>query len=40
MAKTSGELKKNFIETAKDKTGRSLEQWLALSKGLRYRQKK
>ena len=29
MAKTSGELEKEFIETAKDKTGRSLEQWLA-----------
>ena len=32
MAKTSGELEKEFIETAKDKTGRSLEQWLALVK--------
>src|SRR5436190_22093183 len=29
MAKTSGELEKEFIETAKDKTARSLEQWLA-----------
>jgi len=32
MAKTSGELEKEFIETAKDKTGKSLEQWLALVK--------
>jgi hypothetical protein len=32
MAKTSGELEKEFIETAKNKTGRSLEQWLALVK--------
>ena len=32
MTKTSGELEKEFIETAKDKTGRSLEQWLALVK--------
>src|SRR6478752_5568168 len=32
MAKTSGELEKEFIDTAKDKTGKSLEQWLALVK--------
>jgi hypothetical protein len=32
MAKTSGELEKEFIDTAKDKTGKSLEQWLTLVK--------
>lgn len=32
MAKTSGELEKEFIDTAKEKTGKSLEQWLALAK--------
>jgi predicted transport protein len=30
MAKTSGELEKEFIDTAKEKTGRTLEQWLQL----------
>lgn len=28
MAKTSGELEQEFIQTAKEKTGKSLEQWL------------
>ena len=28
MAKTSGEIEKEFIETAKDKTGKSLQDWL------------
>ena len=28
MAKTSGELEKEFIDTAKEKTGRSLQEWL------------
>lgn len=32
MAKTSGELEKEFIDSAKEKTGRSLEQWLSLVK--------
>ncbi len=30
MAKTSGELEKEFIDTAKEKTGKTLEQWLQL----------
>lgn len=29
MAKTSGELEKEFIDTAKEKTGRSLPEWLS-----------
>lgn len=32
MAKTSGELETEFIETAKEKTGRSLQEWLTLAK--------
>lgn len=32
MAKTSGEFETEFIQTAKEKTGKSLEQWLALVK--------
>ncbi len=28
MAKTSGELEKEFIDTAKEKTGKSLQEWL------------
>lgn len=28
MAKTSGELEKEFIDTAKERTGKSLEEWL------------
>lgn len=29
MAKTSGDFEKEFIETVKEKTGKTLEQWLA-----------
>jgi len=32
MAKTSGEFEQEFIQTAKEKTGRSLEQWLPVVK--------
>lgn len=32
MAKTSGELETEFIETAKDKTGKTLQEWLTLVK--------
>lgn len=32
MAKTSGELETDFIETAKEKTGKSLQEWLTLVK--------
>lgn len=32
MAKTSGEFEKEFIETAKEKTGKTLEQWLPIVK--------
>jgi predicted transport protein len=32
MAKTSGEYELDFIQTAKEKTGKTLEQWLALVK--------
>lgn len=32
MAKTSGELEKEFIDTAKEKTGKSLQEWLGLVK--------
>ena len=32
MAKTSGEFETEFIQTAKEKTGRSLEEWLNLTK--------
>jgi predicted transport protein len=32
MAKTSGELETEFIETAKEKTGKSLQEWLSLVK--------
>ena len=28
MAKTSGEFEQEFIQTAKEKTGRTLDQWL------------
>lgn len=30
MAKTSGELETEFIETAKEKTGKTLQEWLSL----------
>ncbi len=36
MAKTSGEFEQEFIQSAKEKTGRSLEQWLALLKSTGY----
>lgn len=32
MAKTSGELETEFIQTAKDKTGKTLQEWLSLVK--------
>ena len=32
MAKTSGEFEQEFIQTAKDKTGKTLEQWLPVVK--------
>ncbi|MDQ3682814.1 MAG: DUF4287 domain-containing protein [Bacteroidota bacterium] len=32
MAKTSGEFEKEFIQTAKEKTGKSLEEWLSIAK--------
>lgn len=32
MAKTSGDLEKEFIDTAKTQTGKSLQEWLALVK--------
>ena len=32
MAKTSGEFEKEFIQTAKEKTGKSLEEWLSVVK--------
>ena len=32
MAKTSGEIEKEFIDTAKEKTGNSLQDWLKLVK--------
>lgn len=32
MAKTSGEFEKEFIQTAKEKTGKTLEQWLPVVK--------
>lgn len=32
MAKTSGEFEQEFIQTAKEKTGRTLEQWLPVVK--------
>lgn len=32
MAKTSGEFESEFIQTAKEKTGKTLEQWLAVVK--------
>lgn len=32
MAKTSGEIEKEFIDTAKDKTGKTLQDWLKLVK--------
>lgn len=32
MAKTSGEIEKEFIDTAKEKTGNSLQEWLQLVK--------
>lgn len=32
MAKTSGEFEQEFIKTAKEKTGRSLEEWLSVVK--------
>ena len=32
MAKTSGELEQEFIDTAKEKTGKTLQEWLVLVK--------
>lgn len=32
MAKTSGEFEQEFIQTAKEKTGKTLEQWLSVVK--------
>lgn len=32
MAKTSGEIEKEFIDTAKDKTGKTLQEWLKFVK--------
>jgi hypothetical protein len=32
MAKTSGEIEKEFIDTTKSQTGKSLKEWLALVK--------
>ena len=32
MAKTSGEFEQEFIQTAKEKTGKTLEQWLPVVK--------
>lgn len=32
MAKTSGELEKEFIDSAKEKTGKTLKQWLSVVK--------
>ena len=32
MAKTSGEFEQEFIRSAKEKTGKSLEQWLPVVK--------
>ena len=32
MAKTSGEFEKEFIETAKERTGKKLEEWLPVVK--------
>jgi len=32
MAKTSGEFEQEFIQTAKEKTGRTLDQWLPVVK--------
>ena len=32
MAKTSGEFEQEFIQTAKEKTGKSLEEWLSVVK--------
>ena len=32
MAKTSGELETEFIETAKAKTGKTLQEWMTLVK--------
>ncbi len=36
MAKTSGEFEQEFMQTAKEKTGKTLEQWLALVKKTAY----
>lgn len=33
MAKTSGEFEQEFIQSAKAKTGKSLEEWLVVAKG-------
>lgn len=32
MAKTSGELEKEFIDSAKEKTGNSISEWLKIVK--------
>ena len=32
MAKTSGEFEQEFIQTTKEKTGKSLEEWLSIVK--------
>ncbi|WP_026897524.1 DUF5655 domain-containing protein [Daejeonella oryzae] len=36
MAKTAGEFEQEFIQTAKEKTGKSLEEWLELVKKTGY----
>jgi len=40
MAKTSGELETEFIETAKDKTGKTLQDWLTLVKSSKIQKHK
>ncbi len=39
MAKTSGEFEKEFIQTAKEKTGKSLEEWLSIVKTFKLSKK-
>lgn len=40
MAKTSGEIEKEFLDSAKEKTGKSINDWLSLIKKIRYRKTK
>jgi predicted transport protein len=40
MAKTSGELEKEFLDTAKQKTGRNIEAWLSMLKASGIRERK